>query len=79
MSWRLNVLAITTILFILLLLLNSHKVQIQILFIQTHLPLGGIMATCIAIGVGLAFLFLSLGRSYKKILHRLKRAAKPIP
>ena len=79
MPWRLNVLAVVTILFILLLLLNSHKVQIQILFIQAHLPLGGIMATCIGIGVGLTFLFLSLGRSYKRILHRLKRAAKPIP
>lgn len=77
MSWRLNALAITTILFILLLLLNGHKVQIQILFIQAHLPLGGIMATCIAIGVALTFLFLSLGRSYKKILHRLKRAVRP--
>ncbi len=79
MPWRLNVLAIITVLFTLLLLLNSHKVQIQILFVQTHLPLGGIMATCIGIGVGLTFLFLSLGRSYKKILHRLKRAAKPAP
>lgn len=78
MSWRLNALAITTILFILLLLVNGHKVQIQILFVQANLPLGGIMATCIAIGVALTFIFLSLGRSYKKILHRLKRAAKPV-
>ena len=78
MSWRLNALAITTILFILVFLLNGHKVEIQILFIHARLPLGGIMATCIAIGVVLTFLFLSLGRSHKKILHRLKRAAKPV-
>ena len=79
MSWRLNALAITTILFILLLLLNGHKVQIQILFVQANLPLGGIMATCIAIGVALTFIFLSLGRSYKKILHRLKKHVTPTP
>lgn len=78
MSWRLNVLAIATVLFILLFLLNSHKVQVQILFIQAHLPMGGIMATCVAIGVGLTFLFISLGRSYKKLVHRLKRAAKSV-
>ena len=70
---RLNALAITAVLLILLLLVNSQKVQIQIFFVNAFLPLGGIMAACIAIGVGLTFLFLSLGRSYKKLLHRVKK------
>ncbi len=73
MPIRLNVLAISALLLILFLLLNGQKVQIQIFFINAHLPLGGIMAACIAIGVGLTFLFLSLGRSYKKLLHRVKK------
>ena len=70
---RLNILAVAGILLILLLLLNSQKVQIQIYFVQAYLPLGGIMAACIAVGVGLSVLFLSLGRSYKKLLHRVKK------
>jgi uncharacterized integral membrane protein len=76
MSVRLNALAITAVLLILLLLVNSHKVPVQIFFVTTNLPLGGVMAAFIAIGVGLTFLFLSLGRSYKKILHRLKKVGK---
>lgn len=70
---RLNALAILAILLILFLLVNSQKVQIQIFFFNAYLPLGGIMAVCIAIGVGLTFLFISLGRSYKKLLHRVKK------
>ncbi|MBN8222443.1 MAG: LapA family protein [Spirochaetes bacterium] len=72
---RLNALAIAAVLIILLLLLNSHKVQIQIFFVNASLPLGGIMAACIALGVALSFLFLSLGRSYKKLLHRVKKTS----
>lgn len=72
---RLNILAISAILLILLLLLNGQKVQIQIFFVNAFLPLGGIMAAFMAIGVGLTFLFLSLGRSYKKLLFKLKKSA----
>ena len=79
MSLRLNVLAITTILLVLLLLVNSQRVQFQFFFITTHVSLGGVMAFCIAIGVGLTFLFLSLGRSYKKLLHRVKKHMKATP
>lgn len=72
-SIRLNILAISAILLILLLLLNGQKVQIQIFFVNAFLPLGGIMAAFMAIGVGLTFLFISLGRSYRKLLHRVKK------
>jgi uncharacterized integral membrane protein len=77
MPVRLNVLAICAVLLILFLLLNGQKVQIQIFFVQAYLPLGGIMAACIAIGVGLTFLFLSLGRSYKKLIFKVKKSASP--
>lgn len=69
---RLNVLALLFILLVLLLLVNSQKVQIHIFFVQTILPLGGIMAACVAFGVVLTLLFFSLGRSYKKLVARLK-------
>jgi uncharacterized integral membrane protein len=73
MITRLNALALCAILLILLLLLNGHRVQVQIFFVAGYLPLGGIMAACFATGVGLTFLFLSLGRSYKKLLHKVKK------
>lgn len=73
MPVRLNVLALSAVLLILLLLVNNHRVQFQFYFVSTHVPLGGLMAACIAIGVGLTFLFLSLGRSYRKLIHRIKK------
>lgn len=74
MSIRLNVLAISAVVLILLLLLNGHKVQVQIFFVSASVSLGGVMAACIAIGAGLTFLFLSLGRSYKKLYAKIKRS-----
>lgn len=73
MPVRLNVLALSAVLLILLLLVNSHRVPFQFYFVNTHVSLGGLMAACIAIGVGLTFLFLSLGRSYRKLIHRIKK------
>jgi uncharacterized integral membrane protein len=73
MSYRLNSLAIAAVVIVLLLLINSHRVPVQILFISTNLPLGGVMAACIGIGVVLTILFVSLGRSYKKLLLRVKK------
>lgn len=73
MSYRLNTLAISAIVLVLFLLLNSHRVQVHILFISAYLPLGGIMAFCMALGVAVTVLFLSLGRSYKKLLFKAKK------
>lgn len=73
MPVRLHALAFSAILLILLLLVNNHRVQFQFFFVNTHVPLGGLMAACIAIGVGLTFLFLSLGRSYKKLVSKIKK------
>ncbi len=73
MSYRLNSLAIAAVVLVLLLLVNSHRVPVQILFISANFPLGGVMAACIAIGVALTILFLSLGRSYKKLIFKVKK------
>lgn len=73
MSYRLNSLAIAAVVLVLLLLVNSHRVPVQILFISANFPLGGVMAACIGIGVGLTILFLSLGRSYKKLIFKAKK------
>lgn len=73
MSYRLNSLAIAAVVLVLLLMVNSHRVPVQILFISANFPLGGVMAACIAIGVALTILFLSLGRSYKKLLLKAKK------
>ncbi|MBS0618039.1 MAG: DUF1049 domain-containing protein [Spirochaetes bacterium] len=77
MSIRLNALAIAAILLVLFLLVNGQKVPVQIFFVSVYLPLGGVMAAFLAIGVGLTFLFLSLGRSYRKILLKLKKIGYP--
>lgn len=73
MSIRLNALAIAAILLVLLLLVNGQKVPVQIFFVSVYLPLGGVLAAFLAIGVGLAFLFMSLGRSYKKLLLKFRK------
>lgn len=73
MSYRLNALAIAAILLLLLLLVNSHRVQVQVFFITAFFPLGGVMAACIGVGVAITVLFLSLGRSYKKLLFKAKK------
>lgn len=73
MSYRLNSLAIAAVLLVLLLLVNSHRVPVQILFISANFPLGGVMAACIGIGAGLTILFLSLGRSYKRLIFKAKK------
>lgn len=74
MPHRLNALAIAAVFLVLLLLVNSHRVPVQILFISANFPLGGIMAVCIAIGMGLTLLFLSLGKSYKKLVFKDKKS-----
>lgn len=73
MSYRLNTLAIVAVFLTLFLLLNSHRVPVQIFFIHSILPLGAVMAFCIALGIVLTMLFLSLGRSYKKLYLKLKK------
>ncbi len=73
MSYRLNALAITAVLLVLLLLVNSHRVPVQILFISANFPLGGVMAACIGIGIALTILFISLGRTYKKLIFKAKK------
>jgi uncharacterized integral membrane protein len=70
MSYRLNALAITSILIVLMLLINNHRVQVQVLFVSTLMPLGAIMSLCIATGVGLTFLFLSISRSYLRLVRK---------
>ncbi len=67
MSYRLNTLAIAGILIILLLLINNQRVQVQIFFVNTMLPLGAIMSFCMAVGVAVTFLFLSIARSYTRL------------
>jgi uncharacterized integral membrane protein len=73
MSYRLNFLAIAAILLVLLLLVNSHRVPVQLFFVSANFPLGGVMAVFMGIGVGLTLVFLSLGRSYRKLLIRTKK------
>jgi len=72
---RLNALAISAILVVLLFLVNGQRVPIQIYFVSTHASLGVIMAASVAAGVALTFLFLSLGRSYRKILSKIKKVS----
>ncbi len=72
---RLNILALSAILLVLLLLVNGQKVQIQIFFIQTIMPLSVVMAVCVGIGIALTLLFLHLGRSFKKMVARIKKSA----
>jgi uncharacterized integral membrane protein len=67
MSYRLNTLAIAGILTILLLLINNHRVQVQIFFVSAMVPLGGIMSFCMASGVAMTLLFLSLAKSYTRL------------
>lgn len=73
MSYRLNTLAIAAFVIVLLLLVNSHRVPVQIFFVSANVPLGGVMATCIGLGVALAIVFSSLARSYRKLLFRAKK------
>ncbi len=70
MSYRLNALAIASILIVLMLLINNHRVQVQILFVNTLMPLGAIMSFCIATGVAMTFLFLSISRSYMRLVRK---------
>lgn len=67
MSYRLNTLAIAGIMIILLLLINSHRVQVQIFFVSALIPLGVIMSFCMAAGVAMTILFLSLAKSYTRL------------
>lgn len=70
MSYRLNALAIASILIVLMLLINNHRVQVQVLFVSTLMPLGAIMSLCIATGVALTFLFLSISRTYLRLVRK---------
>ncbi|MCS6972447.1 MAG: LapA family protein [Turneriella sp.] len=73
MTYRLNILAIASVFLVLLFFLNNHRVPVQVLFISANFPLGGLMAFCVGVGVVLTLLFLSLGRSYRRLLNLRKQ------